>query len=530
MKLSIIALLLCGGIVSGCGTDDPPPGDDDPPPTSEFVRPVVLAEQPLTLDNTNGWPVVWPIWGSSFLVADPVKVRVTMQAADGSNSGLFIAGPGDTEEVDQLHAVQLVRGDGKWLLRETNMGEVLQEQELAGASSTELIFMLEASGKVTVESGKGEASVEPSSPLAPAGQATGIYVNLAAGAQLEITDLAVSQPLPTATDLGAPLRELAAARGIEIGTATDIWPPMHDLSFEALLGEQFGVTAPTEFYWPTTRGEDEGFFFVPADLMVNYATVHGQRISGYFLVWDFALPDWVNTLAEGGDAAAFGAVFDEHISTTVSRYKGRVKEWIVVNEAIWGPEVTETDASELAYTIFSDVLGPEYIERAFVTARAADPDAVLMYNETGAEDLGSKSDFMYDMAADLIAKGAPIDAIGLQFHIDAAAPPDMAGVKANMERFAALGLDVYITELDVNLVALTGTDAENLEIQAQLYAQVLETCLAVPACRSYTIFGVSDKYAWDEQEGGSAAPLLFSEDYTPKPAFYAVQSVLQTTP
>ena|SRR5829696_7321574 len=145
MKRSILALLLAGLTLTACSSDDLPKGDDrDLPPAEEFVRPVVRAEQPLTLDNTNGWPVVWPIWGGSFMIADPVKVRVAMEASDGSGTGLFFAGPGDTEEVDQLHAVQLLRGDGKWLLQETNAGEVLQEKELAGASADELVVTLEA--------------------------------------------------------------------------------------------------------------------------------------------------------------------------------------------------------------------------------------------------------------------------------------------------------------------------------------------------------------------------------------------------
>jgi endo-1,4-beta-xylanase len=171
------------------------------------------------------------------------------------------------------------------------------------------------------------------------------------------------------------------------------------------------------------------------------------------------------------------------------------------------------------------VIGEEFIERAFRAARAADPDAALMYNETGAEALGGKSDFMYETISDLRARDVPIDAVGLQFHVDAAAPPDMAAVRANMERFGALGLDVYITELDVSLAALEGTEEEKLERQAEIYASVITTCRAVPACRNVTVFGFSDRYAWDEL--GDASPLLFDEDYAPKPAFRAVQSSLE---
>src|SRR5205085_511623 len=122
-------------------------------------------------------------------------------------------------------------------------------------------------------------------------------------------------------------------------------------------------------------------------------------------------------------------------------------------------------------------------------------DATLIYNETGAEALGAKSDFMYAMVTDLLARGVPIDGIGLQFHVTAAHPPDLNAVRANMERFAALGLDIFITELDVSI---EGTSADQLQLQATLYADIVGTCLAVPACRSVTVFGFSDRYAWDE--------------------------------
>jgi endo-1,4-beta-xylanase len=122
-----------------------------------------------------------------------------------------------------------------------------------------------------------------------------------------------------------------------------------------------------------------------------------------------------------------------------------------------------------------------------------------------------------------VDRGVPLDGIGLQFHVHAAGPPDLDAVRSNFERFAALGLDVYITELDVSLEGIDAPD--ELELQASIFAGILETCRAVPACRSYTMFGFTDKYAWDEL--GDAAPLLFDSAYRPKPAFFAVQSALE---
>jgi endo-1,4-beta-xylanase len=392
-------------------------------------------------------------------------------------------------------------------------------------------FAVSVDGRaLTVTAPEDRRTIETARPLAAPGKAIGIYVTLEPDARLTIDELTVSQPLPAARELGTPLRQLARGTGVTVGSATDVWPPRHDLGFEALLGEQFDLAAPSEFYWTTTRGEDEDFFTLPADLMINYARVHGQRARGYFLVWDVELPAWLNARVRAGGADALGRILDEHIATLVGRYRGRVAEWVVVNEAIWGPEATGEDTAQLAESIWSDVLGPEYIDRAFAAARAADPRAVLIYNETGAETRGIKSDFLLDMVAGMLERGVPIDGVGLQFHIDAAEPIDYGDIAANMDRFGEFGLGVYITELDVNLVRVTGSEQSKLSRQAEIYAGLLEVCMSVPACRSYTMWGFTDRHAWYEREGGAEAPLVFDRTYQPKPAFFAIQSLLEGEP
>ncbi len=503
--LSVLAVATCGA-----------PTNQDPD-AAELVRPVVLAAHPLALANPQEDAVVWPIWGGAFTVDEAVTLRAVLRPGPAGASGLVLAGPGEPEA---RVAVELLAREGAWTLRETDGATLVQEQTLATAA-TELLVTITAD-EVTVRADETTTSLRLTTPLASADQAVGLYVHLDPGATLELRELALSQPLPTSPELGAPLRTLAADHDVAIGSAIDIWPPLHDLGFEALLAEQFSAAAPTELYWATTRGEDSDYFFVPADLIINYAIVHEQAITGMFLVWDFELPWWIVELADGGDYEAVGAAYDEHITTLVDRYRGEVHAWVVVNEAIWGPDETGGEPAMFAETLWSDLLGPEHIERAFTVARAADPDAVLLYNETGAEALGPKSDFMHAMAADFVARGVPIDGIGLQFHVDADAPPDMAAVRANMERFAGLGLDIHITELDVSIADLSPAQ---LDLQAKIYGDVLRTCLAVPACRNTTVFGFSDRYAWDEL--GAAAPLLFDAAYAAKPAFHALQRVLE---
>lgn len=512
-------------IVAGCawlavlGCARPVHPTDAPAP---FSRPVVISDAPVSLSNPQQNPVTWPIWGSAFALGETVSARMSLEAGTSGGTGLMFAGPGAPKE---RRAIELAMHGGRWALRETAGGALVQEVPIEAAGNhARLILELAPEGRSARVTGHGGTwSMEAMQPLARLGEAVGVYVHLEPGSELSIRELALTQPLPRAPRLGTPLRQAANAHGLALGTATDVWPPRHDLGFEALLGEQFNAIAPTELYWATTRGEDQDYFFVPADLMVNYANIHQQAVTGYFLVWDYELPAWLPALAERGGSSAIGAALDEHVATLVERYRGRVHAWVVVNEAVWGPDETGGEAG-YAESLWLEELGPAYIERAFYAARAADPGAVLLYNETGAEALGAKSDFVYELMSDFVARGVPIDGIGLQLHIDAAAPPDLVAVKANMERLGALGLDVHITELDVSLANLGGTEAAQLERQAAIYGGVLGTCRAVPACRGYTVFGFSDIYAWDEL--GDASPLIFDEQYRPKPAFFAIQGAL----
>ncbi len=499
----------------------------DSPDDAAFVRPVVTAASPLALSNPQRNHAVWPIWGGAFAIGEATRIRAELTQSTPERAGLRLAGlPTDPEQPDARLAIEIAASSGTWSVREMRDGDVVQEIALDAGDTAELVLDVSDDGRrFTITSAGQRRSIESVEPLSATGGEIGIYASLEPRAELSIRDLALTAAAPDGDELGRPLRATPGAASIEIGSATDVWPPIHDLRFEALLGEQFTTAAATEFYWATTRGEDEEFYFLPADVMVNYAAVHGQKVHGYFLAWDFELPEWLNEVAAEGDAQRLGAILDEHIATLVGRYKGRVDAWVVVNEAIWGPDETDGDGARFAESIWSDLLGSEFIVRAFRQARKSDPGAVLLYNETGAEELGEKSDFLHAMAADFVERKVPIDGIGLQFHIDGSAPPDMAKVKANLERFGALGLAVYITELDVSLASVGGSRARKEKLQARIYADVLSVCRSVPACRSYTVFGFTDRYGWDEL--GDATPLLFDEAYRAKPAFFSVQSGLE---
>ncbi len=500
-----------------------------PVPRGPFERVVVSRKWPLALANPQRDTIAWPIWGGAFTLADasgaslagPLSVSASMiGGSEPGARGLLVAAEGP---ISERAGAAILWDDSGWVLREVRGPRTVAEVPLPADETGEFVIEIEPS-TVRVVGTLGEAELALSTPLAVGDAAVGLYAWLDPATSLSMSELSLTSPLPLHPELGAPLRTLAEGRGVDLGAATDVWPPVHDLGFESLLGEQFGRAAPTEFYWATTRGEDADWFLVPADLMVNYATLHEQEVTGMFLVWDFELPTWLTDLASSQDPQTLQAVLDDHITTLVSRYRGRVDAWVVVNEAVWGPHDWWGWRARYASTLWFENLGPNYIERAFTTARAADPDAVLVYNETGAEELNEKSDFVYDMLADFVARGVPVDAVGLQFHVRADRPPDRTRVQANLERFGQLGLDVYLTEIDVSLEGVPGTEDERLALQALVYEQIVDACLAVQACKSMTVFGISDRHAWDEL--GDASPLLFDESYGAKPAYFAVQSAL----
>ncbi len=310
---------------------------------------------------------------------------------------------------------------------------------------------------------------------------------------------------------GPPLRELAERRGILIGAAVEPNLLVEEPRYAQVLAREFSlVVAENVMKWgalQTSRGQ---FNFAAADLLVDFAQKHRQAIRGHTLVWHQQLPRW---MYGNFSRSEMEAILAEHIRTVVGRYKGRIAYWDVVNEAIG-------DDARLRATPF-DVL-PDYLERAFRLARQADPQAKLFYNDYGAEGLGPKSEAIYNLLKSLKEKGVPIDGVGFQVHVDQGFSPQRVGMAENLERFARLGLEIHITEMDVRLVG-GQPQAERLEAQARVYQEVLQVCLRQPRCKVFTLWGFTDAYSWR----AASEPLIFDDRYQPKPAYFALQRTLQ---
>ncbi|MFK8911449.1 endo-1,4-beta-xylanase, partial [Streptomyces sp. YS-3] len=306
---------------------------------------------------------------------------------------------------------------------------------------------------------------------------------LGAAAVTAVVALAAATFLPTgqAGAAGPSLRSLAEAKGIYFGTAIT-QSDLNNSSLTAVAGSQFGMLTPgNEMKWDTTEPSRGSFNFTPADRIVSFAQDHAMKLRGHTLVWHNQLPSWVSSLP----TTQVKAAMENHITTEVSHYKGKLYAWDVVNELFNEDGSYRSDA-------FFNAMGSGYVADALRTARAADPDAKLYLNDYNIEGQNAKSDAMYNLVKSLKAQGVPLDGVGFQAHFILGQVP--SSFKANLQRFTALGVNVAITELD-DRVQLPATGAA-LAQQASDYTAVINTCLAVPGCAGITQWGVGDADSW----------------------------------
>jgi len=325
----------------------------------------------------------------------------------------------------------------------------------------------------------------------------------------------VATPTPPADP--DPLRADAAAAGKWIGAAIQSGylsqPP-----YTRSLARHFDyVTAEYEMKWDPVERSPGIYSFTGADAIVAYAEQNRMRVKGHTLLWHEALPDWVKALS----ADELRATVEDHIRTVVGRYRGRIAVWDVVNEAV------ANDGSGLRDSVFLQKLGDDYLELAFRVAHEADPDALLTYNDYGAEALGRKSDQVYALVRRLKERGVPISGVGLQMHVAAQSRPPSADIAANMRRLAELGLLVNVSEMDVRIKDVAGDKATRLAVQRREYQDMVAVCVAEPACHAVTFWGFTDLYSWIDSFFGPDDPLLFDEAYAAKPAFFGVQDALR---
>ncbi|UZI27181.1 endo-1,4-beta-xylanase [Streptomyces sp. VB1] len=305
---------------------------------------------------------------------------------------------------------------------------------------------------------------------------------------------------PTSHAAENTLGAAAAQNGRYFGTAIASGK-LSDPAYTTIAGREFNsVTAENEMKIDATEPQRGQFDFTAADRVYNWAVQNGKQVRGHTLAWHSQQPGWMQSLS----GSTLRQAMNDHINGVMAHYKGKIAQWDVVNEAFADGSSGARRDSNLQRT------GNDWIEVAFRTARAADPAAKLCYNDYNVEDwTWAKTQAMYAMVRDFKQRGVPIDCVGFQSHFNSGSPYN-SNFRTTLQNFAALGVDVAITELDIQ------------GAPASTYASVANDCLAVPRCLGITVWGVRDSDSWRPDH----TPLLFNNDGSKKAAYASVLDAL----
>jgi len=307
------------------------------------------------------------------------------------------------------------------------------------------------------------------------------------------------------------------------------------------------VTAENAMKWAWIHPTPNAYDFAAADRFVEFGTKNKMFIVGHALVWHSQVPDRAFQ-DETGKLLSRNAMLvrmKDHITTVVGKYKGRVKGWDVVNEAL-------TDEGNLRDTRWTQTIGEDFVAKAFEYAHQIDPDAELYYNDFSL-DKPAKRDACIRLVKRLKEMGLRVDGVGIQGHwgMDY---PTRENLEAFIDSTAALGVKVMVTEMDVDILPTAwdyeGADvSKRVELQKDLnpyvdglpepaekrlndrYAELFTILLKhSDKIGRVTLWGVYDKTSWLNDwpvRGRTSYPLLFGRDYQPKAAFYAVIKVAE---
>ncbi|BCJ45887.1 beta-xylanase [Actinoplanes ianthinogenes] len=297
---------------------------------------------------------------------------------------------------------------------------------------------------------------------------------------------------------GTTLKAAAERSGRYFGAAMG-GDRLSDQGFLTIANREFDMmTAVNEMKPDATEPNRGQFDFRAGDAIYNWATQHGMRVRGHTLAWHAQQPRFWGSLS----GSALRTAMIDHINGVMAHYRGKLYAWDVVNEAF--AENGSRRGSNLQST------GNDWIEVAFRTARAADPSVKLCYNDYNIENWTyAKTQGVYAMIRDFKSRGVPVDCVGLQTHFTGGSSLP-GNFQTTLSSFAALGVDVALTEADVTNASATQ------------YAGLTQACVSVPRCVGITTWGIRDSDSWR----GSENPLLFDRNSNPKAAYTSVLNAL----
>lgn len=318
-----------------------------------------------------------------------------------------------------------------------------------------------------------------------------------------------------------------------IGTAVRINKLRSDKTLQKLQIENFNsITSASDMKMRRILPEEGRYDWETADALLNYATKNNQRLFGHNLIWHSSTPQWVTEKAKK-DTLWFAGFLKTYIQTYVGRYKGKVAAWDVVNEGL------ESAGGAYRKTIWYNVLGEDYIAKAFTYAHEADPDAILFYNDFNIERDTLKLNAMLKMVKKLKANNVPISGIGFQMHIRMDIPDTI--IAQALEKAAATGLQIHLSEIDIIFNTHNDTRGGGIETyktltedmkqaQAEKYKSLIQMYKTiVPKAQQYgiTFWDFTDRDTWIKGFFNMKDwPTIFDDNLEPKPAYYGVRSGL----
>ncbi len=313
-----------------------------------------------------------------------------------------------------------------------------------------------------------------------------------------IQSLLTLPAMAAATTLGAA----AAQSGRYFGTAISNGK-LGDSAYTTIAAREFNMVTPeNELKIDATEPQQNVFSFTAGDSILNWATSHGLKMRGHTLAWHSQQPGWMQSLT----GTALRNAMINHIQKVMAHYVGKLAAWDVVNEAYADDGTQNRRQSNLQAT------GNDWIEVAFRTADAVEPGVRLCYNDYNIENWSAaKTQGVYNMVKDFKARGVPIDCVGFQTHFTGGSSLP-SNFQTTLSSFAALGVDVALTEVDV-------TQANTTQ-----YAGLTQACMNVARCIGITVWGVRDSDSWRASE----APLLFDGSGNKKAAYTSVLNVLNS--
>ncbi|MGB3445440.1 MAG: endo-1,4-beta-xylanase [Xanthobacteraceae bacterium] len=325
---------------------------------------------------------------------------------------------------------------------------------------------------------------------------------------------AFATPRPTPIPYGAAVRADALAA---------------DAAYRAAIIANCQLIVPeSELKWDTLRPTRTDYRFEKADSLVAFAHNNNIAVRGHTLAWYGALPEWVKTISTAVEAQA---ELVGHIETVVSRYRGIIPSWDVINEPVADSPST---GNVLRSFVWPQQLGQDYIAIALRAAAAADPSAQLVLNEYDIEFKGPRFAARRQALLALLRRlrdcDVPLHAVGLQAHLFAERDIDRDGLQALLAEIAKMNLDVIVTELDVIDYELPGNVTKRDMLVADKARDFLDAVCGVVRPRTLLTWGLSDRYTWvplyfKRPDGMANRPLPLDVDLQPKPLFAVIDRI-----